>query len=139
MKPAIKVLLVDDETEFADCMAKVLGRRNMEVSVAYTGADAVAAFAQGEFDVVVLDLRMPGMDGLATLDALRVRDTLTPVLLLSGHTDLEDAAAALARGAADFLVKPCAVEALATAIEDASERKALARALRGLDTTRSPA
>jgi DNA-binding NtrC family response regulator len=129
MRGPVKVLIADDEKELVDSLAKALRRRNMEVSIAYGGAAALAALADDEFDVIVLDVRMPGLDGIATLESIRQRDPLTPVLLLSGHADVERATAGLAKGASDFLMKPCPVETLCVAIEDASEKKALARAL----------
>jgi DNA-binding NtrC family response regulator len=129
MSQPIRVLLADDEKVYVESLAKVLGRRGVAVSVAFDGRAALGLATQAEFDVIVLDLRMPGMDGLETLRAIRSHDTLTPVLLLSGHADLEQATQALRAGAADFLLKPCSVETLVAAIEDASERKAFARAV----------
>jgi FixJ family two-component response regulator len=70
---------------------------------------------------------MPGMDGLAALQTIRKSDALTPVLLLTGHPDLEPTTKALKSGAADVLMKPCPVETLVSAIEDASERKGYAK------------
>jgi DNA-binding NtrC family response regulator len=122
-----KVLLVDDEVEYLQALARVLDRRGILVRTATDGASAVEMAREDEFDVIVLDLRMPGMDGLAALEAIRRRDPLTPVILLSGHADLERITTALKGGAADFLVKPCAVETLVSAIEDAAERKAIER------------
>ena len=126
---AIHILLADDEAEYAATIAQLLGRRGMLVITVCDGVAALAALAEHEFDVILLDLRMPRLDGLATLAEIRKRDTLTPVLLLSGQADLPSVTAALRDGAADFLAKPCPVETLVSAIEDASERKAYARDL----------
>lgn len=120
---ALRLLLVDDELDFLRALATALTTRGMVVRTAHSGPDAIAMHAAARPDVIVLDLRMPGMDGLATLEAIRVVDGITPVLLLSGHADVEGARAALAAGAVDFLLKPCAVETLASAIEDAHERR----------------
>jgi two-component system OmpR family response regulator len=128
MEP-IRVLLVDDEQAFVESLAKVLRRRGMAVHTAHDGQSALALAAREEFDVIVLDLTMPGMDGVATLRALRLRDRLTPVLLLSAHAEVERAAQALSLGAANFLLKPCPVDELVAALEDARERKAYARDL----------
>lgn len=125
----IRVLLVDDEQAFVESLAKVLRRRGMAVRTAHDGQSALALASREEFDVIVLDLTMPGMDGVATLSALRLRDRLTPVLLLSAHAEVERAAQALSLGAANFLLKPYPVEELVAALEDARERKAYARDL----------
>ena len=79
MSDLIRVLLIDDETLYVESLAKVLRRRGMEVFTAPNGEQGVALLSTEECDVIVLDLRMPGMDGIATLEAIRRRDTLTPV------------------------------------------------------------
>ena len=122
----IRVLLIDDERLYVESLAKVLQRRGFEVVVAYDGASSIALAAEQEPDVVVLDLRMPHKDGLATLDDLRNLNPGTPVILLTGHADLECASAALHRGAADVLLKPCPIDVLVPAIENAAERRAIA-------------
>jgi DNA-binding NtrC family response regulator len=83
---AARVLLVDDETEYTASLAKVLGRRHIDVTVAADGEAALAAFTPGAFDVVLLDVKMPGgMDGLEVLAELRRRDPTLPVILITGH------------------------------------------------------
>jgi DNA-binding NtrC family response regulator len=143
MSDLIRVLLIDDETLYVESLAKVLRRRGMEVFTAPNGEQGVALLSKEECDVIVLDLRMPGMDGIATLEAIRRRDTLTPVLLLTGQIDLERVTLALKGGVAEILLKPCPVDNLVSSIETARERKAIARELaerekgqRGID--RSP-
>ncbi len=128
-KGAINVLLVDDETAFVESLAKVLRRRGMLVRTAHDGESALAAAAGEEFDVIVLDLTMPGMDGLATLRGLRQRDRITPVLMLSAHAEVGRAAQSLREGAENYFFKPCPVDELVAAIEDARERKTFARDL----------
>jgi two-component system OmpR family response regulator len=128
-KGPTRVLLVDDEQEFVESLAKVLRRRGMTVVTAHDGQNALALASREEFDAIVLDLTMPGMDGVATLSALRRTDRLTPVLLLSAHAEVDRAARALSLGAADFLLKPCPVDDLVAALEDARERKGYARSL----------
>jgi two-component system, OmpR family, response regulator len=138
MSSAIRVLIADDEVEYTESLARVLRRRGLDVEVVADGMSALETLTREEFDVVVLDLRMPGLDGLATLQQIRSRDSLTSVLLLSGNADLERVSAALASGAADFLLKPCAVETLVSAIEDAAERKAIAREMAATSGSSSP-
>ncbi len=124
---SMRVLLADDEKVYIESLAKILRRRGFDVVAVFDGPSAIDAASTAEFDVIVLDLRMPGMDGLATLEAIRRGDTLTPVLLLTGHADLERVTKALKGGAGDVLMKPCPVDALISAIEDASERKGFAK------------
>jgi DNA-binding NtrC family response regulator len=125
----VRLLLVDDERDFLQSLAKVLERRGMEVRTAHDGETALALHAAGAFDVVVLDLRMPGIDGVDVLRELRARgDTLTQVLLLTGHADMARLTEALREGATHVLLKPCAIEELIAAIEDAAERRAAAAA-----------
>ena len=129
------MLLIDDERLYVESLAKVLQRRGLEAVVAYDGVSSLTLAAEQEPDVVVLDLRMPAPDGLATLAKLRALSPSTPVLLLTGDADLEGAAAALAAGAADVLLKPCPIDVLVPAIENAAERREVAL---GLASSRSP-
>jgi two-component system, OmpR family, response regulator len=138
MASTIRVLIADDEVEYTESLARVLRRRGLHVDVVGDGMAALQTLSGAEFDVVVLDLRMPGLDGLTTLQQIRSRDQLTPVLLLSGNADLERVSTALASGAADFLLKPCEVETLVSAIEDAAERKAIAREMATKTGSSSP-
>jgi DNA-binding NtrC family response regulator len=127
------VLLVDDDGEYATAVAKVLRRRGLDVELAGDGEAALDALAARPFDVVVLDLRMPRRDGLSTLTELRRRGCRSPVLILSGHADVEDARRALAHGAVDVLVKPCGTDNLLSAITDAAERARLEREIEELE------
>lgn len=121
----IRVLLADDETVLLESITKLLTRRGMVVRTALNGKEAVEILSREQFDVIVLDVRMPVMDGIAAMAEIRRRDSLTPVLFLSGHADLARIAEALRGGAVDYLLKPCEVEVLVSAIENACERKAI--------------
>ncbi|MCE5242130.1 MAG: response regulator [Syntrophobacteraceae bacterium] len=123
MMDAIQVLMIDDEELFVERMTKVLSRRGMEVRSASDGRKGVELFAGGDCDVVVLDIRMPGMNGLEIFKAIRELDPLTPVIFLSGHMDSRQVAQALKGGNTEILLKPCLVETLASSIEDACERR----------------
>jgi two-component system OmpR family response regulator len=98
----------------------------MEVSTARDGDAALQFLSQSECDVAVLDLRMPGLDGLAVMQEIRKTRPLLPVILLSGHVDVESCTLACDGGAAEVLMKPCPIDTLATAIENACERKVIA-------------
>lgn len=125
----IRVLIVDDEQEYLASLSRALGRRGFAVTAVDNGAAAIEIHARSAFDVIVVDLRMPVLDGIATLTAIRGRDLRTPVLLLSGQADLASAATALRHGVTDCLLKPCEVEDLAVALEDAAEHHRAATAL----------
>ena len=122
---SIRVLITDDEEDFLVSLARVLSRRGFAVRTAGSGEDTLAALKQEPCDVVVLDLRMPGMDGLATLAEIRRREADLPVLLLSGMADLPSVTSALTQGVTNFIAKPCEIEALISAIEDAHEQRLL--------------
>ncbi len=127
MSERIQVLIVDDEEIFVQSLARVLRSKGMGVRGVYNGLSAVEAVSSNEFDVIILDMRMPGMDGLATLKAIREKDSLTPVILLTGHEDIEQLRMALKNRIVEFLLKPCDIDYLVAAIENASERKAITR------------
>lgn len=122
MKEKIRVLLADDEEAFVKGMARILKRRGFEVRTAQNGIQAIDAFEQGDrFDVVVLDIKMPGMDGIQTLDEIKRRAPETEVIMLTGHASLSSGARALRRGAYDYLMKPCDAEDLIEKIREAYE------------------
>jgi DNA-binding NtrC family response regulator len=123
----IRVLLIDDERIFVESLTKVLKRRGMEVKAAFDGLSALKLFSSEEPDVIVLDLRMPGMDGLAVLQEIRTKDSLTPVILLTGHLDIDRVVQVMDKGVALVLLKPCPVETLVSAIENASESKSISK------------
>jgi len=113
------VLLVDDEAEFTATLAKVLRRRGFEVIVAGTGEAALAALRKRQFTVVLLDVRMPGIDGLQVLDEIARTLPATRVALLTGHLTPGEEEQSLARGAFAYLLKPCPTEQLVAVIESA--------------------
>lgn len=125
----IRVLVVDDEVLFVKTLGKILARRGILVECAYEGRSAVQAVANGTFDAILLDLRMPGMDGLEALQEIRRVDPLTPVLVLTGQLDLDKARRAMKAGATEILLKPCPIDTILSAIENAREWKAIHQGL----------
>lgn len=113
------VLLVDDETEFVDTLAKRLIARNYEVCVAYDGEQALAAVARESFDVMILDLRMPGMDGIEVLQRLKDAKHEVKVVILTGHGAAAEERAARALGAFEYLHKPADINELVDAMDRA--------------------
>ena len=118
-----RILLVDDETVFANNMSKLLNRRGYQVTAANSGDAALQALMNNSFDVMVLDLKMPGMDGVAVLHEMKKLGLFTEVLVLTGHGSIDTALEAIQLGAYDYLTKPCEIAELVSKIEAALERK----------------
>lgn len=120
------VLLIDDEKLFVESLTKVLRKRDMVIQSSHSGLDALELLSVQKFDVIVLDIKMPGIDGVTTLKAIRDKGLKTPVIILTGHMDIERLNEVLKTGATEFLLKPCDVETLVCAIENAHERSVIA-------------
>jgi len=123
MKDA-RILLVDDEAVFANNMSKLLTRRGYQVTAVNSGDEALRALMDTPFDVMVLDLKMPGMDGIATMHEMKKLGLFTEVLILTGHGSIDTALEAIQIGAYDYVTKPCEIAELVSKIEAAFERKA---------------
>jgi DNA-binding NtrC family response regulator len=119
---AISVLLVDDEATFRDLVERKLRREGFMVEACGDGAEAVRLIQQHRFDVVLLDLCLPGMDGIACLREIKARAPALEVVVLTGHASVESAIAAMKMGAYDFLEKPLRFAKVTRAIENAYER-----------------
>lgn len=119
----IRVLLVDDEPELLASVEPALTRRGMIVACAGGGEEGLQILARQVIDVVVLDMKMPGMSGMDALRAIKKSTPLVEVVVLTGHASLPTAVEALKEGAFDFLSKPAEVEALAAKIREAYERR----------------
>jgi len=124
MKDA-RILLVDDEAVFANNMSKLLTRRGYQVTAVNSGDEALRALMDTPFDVMVLDLKMPGMDGIATMHEMKKLGLFTEVLILTGHGSIDTALEAIQIGAYDYVTKPCEIAELVSKIEAAFERKAI--------------
>lgn len=130
MKPAI--LVVDDEADFRDLMVKRLTRKGYGVSGAACGEEALALIRDRMFEVALVDLKMPGMDGLELLGHLRTVSQETEVIILTGHGTTETAVEAMKMGAYDYLTKPVDLQELQVLIEKAVEKAALRKKNFGL-------
>ncbi|MBI5523949.1 MAG: response regulator [Desulfarculus sp.] len=117
----LTVLLVDDEEGFVQTLARRLSRRGMTVRTALSGPLALEELERGPVAVVVLDLKMAGMDGLATLKQIKALYPRLPVILLTGHGSLASMQDILALGAYDYLSKPCDLQTLLERIQAAAE------------------
>ncbi|MBP1726588.1 MAG: response regulator, partial [Deltaproteobacteria bacterium] len=102
----MRVMLVDDEERFLATTSKLLTRKGYEVITAASGAEALRRLAECTVHVVVLDVKMPGMDGIAALKGIKKISADVEVILLTGHATVESAVEGLNAGASDYLVKP---------------------------------
>ena len=115
----IKILLVDDEPDVTRILSKRLGRRGYECQAAANGQEAVDAMAQFAFGVIIMDVKMPVMDGMSALQIIHARWPKTQIILLSGHADMQLAVQARSEGAFGYLMKPVDIDELLFKIEDA--------------------
>lgn len=121
---AIRVLLVDDEESFLSPLVKRLTKRNFEVQSAVGGVRAIEKIEQSPVDVVVLDVKMPDMDGLTVLEKIKEIDPTVEVIMLTGHAGLDVALRGMRLGAFDYLIKPAELDELVYKLEDAAKMKA---------------
>lgn len=127
MAEPIAVLIVDDEERFRETLAKLLTRRGFSVRHAGGCQDGVTLLQQAPCDVIVLDVKMPGISGPEALPVLREACPGVEVLVLTGHASVDIAAAMIAGGAADYLLKPCPTDELEGAIRAVYDRKQATR------------
>ncbi|WP_462326964.1 response regulator [Desulfobaculum sp.] len=115
----LRILLVDDEKGYVDVLTKRLKRRGMDVTGALSGTEALRLMRGNDFDVAVLDLKMEDMDGIEVLDVFKRMAPEMPVIMLTGHGSRQAARQGMARGAFDYLTKPCELEKLVKKIREA--------------------
>jgi DNA-binding NtrC family response regulator len=118
-----KVLIVDDEPEFLEALAERMGNRGLEVQTSTSAKDALNKVESEEFDAVLLDLKMPGIDGLSALKLIKEKKPEMQVILLTGHATLQKGIEAMKLGATDFLEKPADIDTLTEKIQKAHARK----------------
>jgi DNA-binding NtrC family response regulator len=118
-----KILLIDDEQDFLNIMAERMEARDMTVSTASSAKEGLEKAAAGTFDAVILDLRMPEMDGMEALRILKEKNPDLEVILLTGHATLKDGVEAMKLGALDLLEKPADINALTERIQSAHAKK----------------
>ena len=119
-----RILLVDDEEQFVQALSERLTLRGYDVTTSLSGEDALEKLKQYNYEVVILDIAMPGLNGIATLREIKKFKPLTEVIMLTGHATVETAIEGMKIGAADYLVKPCDTEELMAKINNAQQRKA---------------
>ncbi|WP_029897766.1 response regulator [Desulfohalovibrio reitneri] len=111
-KERFKVLLVDDEKDFVDRLSERLKLRDLDADIAYNGEEALQALSRGDHGVMVLDLRMPGIDGLEVLRRVRREHPELRVVILTGHGTEYDAEEAKRLGAFEYMHKPVNIDEL---------------------------
>jgi DNA-binding NtrC family response regulator len=123
MPSRIKLLIVDDETRFLDTLARRLGLRDFEVTPVANGKAALLAAEREEFDLALVDLKMPGMSGEEVLTELKRAHPLLEVVILTGHGSVDSAVYCTKTGSHSYLQKPCSTEELLDVLKDAYARR----------------
>lgn len=119
----VKVLIVDDESDYRQTAIKRLNKRGITIQGADSGGQALTCLDQQVYDIVILDVRMPGMDGIETLKAIKHRFPLVEVIMLTGHANMEVAIQGMEIGAFDYLMKPIDIDELVYKIQDAHQKR----------------
>jgi DNA-binding NtrC family response regulator len=119
------ILIVDDEEEFRDLTVKILNKRGVSAQGAESGEKALEILRRSRIDVVLLDVKMPGMDGIETLRHIRNESPLVEVVLLTGHASVESGIEGMKLGAFDYLMKPIEIGPLLEKLAEAYEKKRL--------------
>jgi len=119
----MKMMLVDDEERFLSTTKKLLGKKGYDVVTATSGAEALEKIRVQNIHVVILDVKMPGMDGIATLKEIKRQFPLIEVIMLTGHATIESAVDGLKSGAIDYLTKPADINEIIEKAEQAFEKR----------------
>lgn len=122
------VLFVDDEEDYLETLLKRMKKRHVNAFGVGSGEEALSFITQTPVDVIVLDVRMPGMDGIETLKEIKKAAPLTEVIMLTGHASLEVAREGMEIGAFDYLMKPVNIDELLYKLQDAHEKKSIQEA-----------
>ena len=120
-----KVLLVDDEQDFLETLSSRLEMRGLKVSAVTSGEQAIAEAKEQEYDAIVVDLSMPGIDGLETLKRIKANTPNAEIILLTGHGSVASGVEAMKLGAGDFLQKPVELTELMSKIGEAKGKRML--------------
>ena len=122
---AMKIMLVDDEERFLSTTQKLLTKKGIDVVTAASGAEALETLNHKYIHVVILDVKMPGMDGNETLKKIKRQFPLVEVIMLTGHATVESAIDGLKSGATDYLMKPTEIDDLIAKAREAFQKRLL--------------
>jgi DNA-binding NtrC family response regulator len=120
-----RILIVDDEAAIRRALRDILEFEKYEVVEAVNGTDCLVKLKQGKFDLIVLDIKMPQMDGMDALDRIAILSPETPVIMISGHADIDTAVDAVKKGAFDFISKPLDLNRLLITLRNALDKSSL--------------
>jgi DNA-binding NtrC family response regulator len=123
IKIATHILLVDDEKDFVEMLSLRLQESGEKVTPAHDGRMALELLKKENIDVVILDIKMPGMDGIQVLKEIKTRHPLVEVILLTGHGTAETAVEGMRLGAFDYLMKPADFDELSAKLNGARQKK----------------
>jgi len=123
IKIPTRILLVDDEKDFVEMLSLRLQEAGEKVYEAYSGRECLEILKKADIDVVILDIRMPGLDGMETLKEIRGKFPLVEVIMLTGHGSAETAVEGMKLGAFDYLMKPAGFDDLVSKVTHARQRK----------------
>jgi two-component system OmpR family response regulator len=118
-----KVMIVDDEEDFLETIVKRLKARGIDATGVGSGYKALELLEGDHFDVVILDVKMPGLDGIETLREMKKKKPLVEVIMLTGHASVESGIQGMQLGAFDYVMKPVALDELLEKVRQAYERK----------------
>lgn len=118
-----RLLVVDDEQEFVSTLVKRLRRRGMVCATAFTGSEAIESVRREPFDMVLLDMKLPDIDGNEVLREIKKLRPQTQVVILTGHISARDGMESIGGGANDYLMKPVEFESLLESLQRASQRR----------------
>ncbi|NVM21822.1 MAG: response regulator [Desulfobacterales bacterium] len=118
-----RILIVDDEERFVTTLSKRLTERKLDVVGVYSGKDAIEEVTNKLYDVVILDVKMPGLDGVETLREIKKINPGIEVIMLTGHASVDSAVEGMRLGAYEYLMKPCEIDELMEKINGAYELK----------------
>ncbi len=121
----IRMLLVDDEDDFRITLAERLKLRKIDVTDAGSGKEAIELVRQKSFDVAVIDVKMPGIDGIETLKQIKQIQPAMEIVMLTGHASIESGIEAMKLGAYNYIMKPCDIDELLIKTGDAYQHKLL--------------
>ncbi len=131
MERVPSVLIVDDEDDFRETLAARLRRRGLVVRDAESGRRCLDLMGQAAFDVVILDVKMPGTDGIEVLEEIKKRRPFVEVILLTGHGSVEAGIEGMKLGAFDYVMKPTNIDELLHKVRQAYERKEILEGRKG--------
>jgi len=124
-KEKINILIVDDEEDFLNSISKRLEARDFSVTSVNRGQKAIETARKKNFDIALVDLKMPGLDGENTLKALKEENPFIEIVMLTGHGSIDSAAQCTRMGAHSYLQKPCKLDELLEALKNAYKKKVM--------------